>query len=162
MRRKPPESLVLAGNDFNGNSIPTSYTSLTSLQLLNMGSCNLTGFLDSSLANLVSLVELFLDDNMLSGTFPSALLTSPKLGTYNFIWQPLLCFFASLFDCLYIEKLYLSGNQLTGLIPNGLWRMTTLVELSLGSNTNMTGQIGTSIGNMVNLGKSTGRIVKVD
>jgi hypothetical protein len=59
---------------------------------------------------------------------------------------------------LSVEKLYLSDNQLSGLIPNGLWGMSNLVELSLASNVNLIGQIGSAIGNMVNLGKSTGLI----
>ena len=61
-----------------------SYYGLTSLQLLDMENCNLTGFLDASILNLAGLVELNLKDNMLSGTFPPLLLGLSNLGTKKF------------------------------------------------------------------------------
>ena len=79
-RHSISESFVLADNNFRGSTIPTSYAGLTSLQLLNLAKCSLTGSLDASIANLDKLVKLYLDQNMLSGVLPTNLFASNSLG----------------------------------------------------------------------------------
>jgi hypothetical protein len=50
------------------------------------------------------------------------------------------------------EILYLSNNELTGEVPDAIWNMSTLVELSLSSNFNLTGQLGLDLSLMRDLG----------
>ena len=149
------ESLVLYGNRFQSGEIPSAYYNLTMLQVLDMSNCNITGPIDGSITNLVDIQELYLENNMLTGVFPSVL-NLANLGTLHgnsnaSMLIRMLILGSYIFGPK--EKLYLSGNGLTGQLPAGVWDMSSLVELSLSSNVGLSGQIGASIGNMTELSK---------
>jgi hypothetical protein len=64
------------------------------------------------------------------------------------------------YNRIWTEKLYLSNNEFTGEIPDTIWNMTSLVELSLSNNFNLTGQLGTDLFMMSDLGAFTTNIYR--
>lgn len=82
------------------SQIPAQLTLLKKLQTLNLGRNKISGGIES-LAAISSLQQLFLNNNQISGNFPSALLGMSRLMMVN-----------------------LNSNQLTGDLPNKLPEIT--------------------------------------
>lgn len=80
--------------------IPTQFSTLSRLQTLNLGRNKISGGI-GTLTSLTSLQQLFLNNNQLTGNFPSALLGMSKLMMVN-----------------------LNSNQLTGKLPDQLPSIT--------------------------------------
>lgn len=84
---------------------------LSTLQVLNLSSCSITGSIPSSLGNLTRLKSLILSDNSLTGRMPSSLGQLSSLSVLN-----------------------LSRNSLTGSIPSSYMSLGNLTVLDLSSN----------------------------
>lgn len=92
------EWLSLENNQLS--QIPAQLSQLKKLECLNLGRNKISGGV-SALTGLLSLQQLFLNNNQISGSFPSALLGMPKLMMVN-----------------------LNSNQLTGELPDQLPKIT--------------------------------------
>ena len=108
-------------------SIPSTLGNLTSLTNLWLNNNQLTGSIPSELGDLTNLTQLYLNNNQLTGTIP------PKLG-----------------DLTSLDRLWLYVNQLTGTIPSELGDLTNLTNLSLHNN-QLTGTIPSALGDLTNL-----------
>ncbi|KAK7382159.1 hypothetical protein VNO80_00891 [Phaseolus coccineus] len=93
-------------------------SSLTSMQVLSMSSCNLSGPFDSSLGKLQSLLILQLDQNNLSCPVPESL--------------------GSLFN---LTTLQLSGCGLSGVFPKNIFQIPSLQVLDLSDNPGLHGSL---------------------
>jgi len=126
-------------NYFN-SSIPSWFFNMSNLTELHLSDSSLIGHVPSMLGrwNLYKLQNLDLSSNYLTGDITEMI-------------EALSCSNQSL------VSLYLSNNQLTGKLPHSLGKFTSLYDLDLSRNsvnsqTDVSGPIPTSIGNLSNLG----------
>jgi Leucine-rich repeat (LRR) protein len=120
--------LALPGNQLTG-PLP-DVSGLTALTSLTLFYNQLTGGLPDQDGDLpLSLVELDLDHNRLSGSIPESISTLVNL-----------------------KSLDLSNNQFTGSIPPGIGELIQLTKLDL-SNNQFSGEVPPSFSNLVNLKK---------
>lgn len=133
---KIPKSLALLPNleelrlgYFNSyeGGIPPEFGSISTLKLLDLGSCNLDGEIPPSLGNLKKLHTLFLQVNRLTGRIPSELSGLESLMSFD-----------------------LSINQLVGEIPESFVKLQNLTLINLFRN-NLHGPIPPFIGDLPNL-----------
>jgi len=110
-------TLHIWGNQLTG-SIPSTLGDLANLRILNLHSNKLTGEIPASLVHrdqqgqpASQLLELYLNENLLSGAIP------PELG-----------------DLSQLQYLGLSSNRLQGTIPTELGQLTGLVSLGICNN----------------------------
>ncbi|KAL0322847.1 UNVERIFIED_CONTAM: putative LRR receptor-like serine/threonine-protein kinase [Sesamum angustifolium] len=128
-------SLSIPDTFLNLSSLPSDLSSLSSLQLLNLSSTNISGSIPPSFGSLTQLRLLDLSSNSLSGPIPS------ELGKLTLL-----------------QFLFLNSNRLTGAIPQ---QLANLSSLQLGLLTNLTtfgaaatglsGVIPPTFGNLINL-----------
>ncbi|KAK0597281.1 hypothetical protein LWI29_023683 [Acer saccharum] len=125
----------LAGNPLNG-FLPSSIGNLsTSLELLSMSNCNISGSIPYEFGKLKNLVTLYLSSNELTGSIPVTLGNMQELQGlflgYNKLEGSIpdeLCHLDNL------AELYLDSNKLFGAIPACFGHLTSLRILMLGSN----------------------------
>ena len=101
-------------------------SSLTNLEVLDMGFCRVRGRLPTSMSRLSKLSELNFQVNELTGPIPNEIL-APGL-----------------------RRLDLQQNKFTGPLPPKLANLTDLTSLQLGSN-KLTGPIPVGLGNLTSL-----------
>ncbi|KAF5745184.1 protein BRASSINOSTEROID INSENSITIVE 1-like [Tripterygium wilfordii] len=146
------ESLDLSSNNFSG-SVPSGICQDpgNSLQELYLQNNLLTGSIPASLSNCSQLVSLHLSFNSLTGTIPSSLGSLSKLQDLK-LWLNQLHgeIPPELGNIQTLETLILDFNDLTGPIPSNLSNCTSLNWISL-SNNQMSGEIPGSIGTLANL-----------
>uniref|UniRef100_A0A0D9WRJ2 Receptor kinase-like protein Xa21 n=1 Tax=Leersia perrieri TaxID=77586 RepID=A0A0D9WRJ2_9ORYZ len=147
------ESLVLQGNKFHGQ-IPASLGNARNLQVINLRDNAFHGIVPSfgnlhnltqlnlgmnqleagdwsflsSLTTCSHLVSLCIDVNILNGSLPSSIARLPKS----------------------LEELLLSGNQISGAIPQEIDKLENLQVLHMEQNL-LTGNLPDSLGNLPNL-----------
>jgi hypothetical protein len=92
---------VLSGNAYN-SSVPLELASLPNLQRLYLEEASLTGSLDF-VTSMTSIVELWMDFNLVEGTIPT------EIGTLSTL-----------------ASLSLANNVLTGAIPKEMASMTQM------------------------------------
>ncbi|GLJ41811.1 hypothetical protein SUGI_0865660 [Cryptomeria japonica] len=135
MPRSRMSNLVLDSNyGLKGNlSFMLSHSS--SLVVLSLSQCNLTGVFPTSIANFSKLMRMDLGYNNLEGSIPSSFgsLTSLRYLYLNYNQlsgqiPPSLCQLPTL------SELYLGHNQLSGAIPDCLSKLSSLDTLSLHSS----------------------------
>lgn len=107
--------------------ISSTIGGLLTLQQLYLNENVLSGNIPSSLGDLSSLQDLVLDNNILTGTLP------PSLGNLSSL-----------------ELLYLSSNSLSNSIPSSLGFLSSLTTLHLQSN-ELSSTIPTSLGMLISL-----------
>ncbi|XP_019158223.1 PREDICTED: receptor-like protein 12 [Ipomoea nil] len=116
----------LTQTNFHGE-LPESIGNLQSLEVLDIFRCNLSGLIPSSLANLTSIIELNFRYNRFTGSLPP----------FHSISVPNLCGELEEFSntsSSVLKKIYLNGNQLSGVVPKSIFELPNLIRLSLGSN----------------------------
>ncbi|CAN4094004.1 unnamed protein product [Withania somnifera] len=133
---KIPKSLALLPNleelklgYFNSyeGGIPPEFGSISTLKLLDLGSCNLDGEIPPSLGNLKKLHTLFLQVNRLSGRIPSELSGLESLMSFD-----------------------VSINQLVGELPESFVKLQNVTLINVFRN-NLHGPIPPFIGDLPNL-----------
>jgi gliding motility-associated-like protein len=160
-------------NNLTAGPIPSSFSRLTNLYSLKLDYCNITGEVPISLIQSLSLGELSLSNNQLSGTLPIELRkfqninlshnqltgTLPiSLGTagssigyldlsYNLLLGTIPTALST-WDNIY--GLTLRGNDFTGVVPVELGDMNEIGQLDLGEN-ELTGTIPVALSNANNL-----------
>ncbi|KAF8776347.1 hypothetical protein HU200_003574 [Digitaria exilis] len=164
--------------NFKGEAMPQDETidGFQNLQFLSLSKCSLTGKIPLWLSKLKILEILFLEknqltgpipawiknisNNSLTGEIPTALTTMPMLTSKKstarlqqrvyelpiYVAHALEYHIPTAFPVL----LNLGRNNFTGLIPDKIGQLKTLVSLNLGSN-KLTGEIPQSICNLTNL-----------
>ncbi|XP_010925350.1 uncharacterized protein [Elaeis guineensis] len=145
-------SLSLPNTFLNLSYIPPELSSLTSLQLLNLSSANISGPIPPSIGALSSLRFLDLSSNSLSGPIPSQLgsLSSLQFLLLNSnhlsgLIPPTLANLSAL------QVLCLQDNLLNGSIPSHLRSLLSLQQFRIGGNPYLTGRIPPQLGLLANL-----------
>ncbi|KAH9319479.1 hypothetical protein KI387_021248, partial [Taxus chinensis] len=148
--------LQLCGNHFTGH-IPFQFGKLSELQELSFWGNQLTGEIPSSLSNCTLLQSIDLSLNRLSGTVP---LEFGKLRNLQYLLlggnhlvsgSSGLSILTALTNCSYLEVLELSINDLTGVLPSSVSRLSSVLSsLGLASN-KLEGSIPSDIGNLTKL-----------
>ncbi|MED6122590.1 hypothetical protein PIB30_041128 [Stylosanthes scabra] len=128
--------LDLSGCQFPGSQIPSSFSNLTHLTLLELFSSELNGSIPSFLSNLQHLTNLDLSDNNLSGQFPNVLGQLTKLQKLNLRGNRLggKLLLSSLANLTQISSLDCSYNKFEGSLPDKIAGFTSLTELVLNDN----------------------------
>ncbi|KAI5660960.1 hypothetical protein M9H77_20283 [Catharanthus roseus] len=134
-------------------SIPEWFGSklATTLQVLDLRSCSITGAIPSSLGNLSSLNSLYLSGNSLTGSIPSSL--GQLLGlevldlSRNSLTGSIPVSFTSLRN---ITMLGMSMNYLSGVIPPGIGTLTRLKFLNFSGNS-LSSSVPAQLGDLSNL-----------
>jgi len=169
--------LYLRENELTG-SIPPEIGNLTNLTHLNLRSNLLTGSIPSEIGNLTNLIGLRLDDNQLTGEIPESICN--LVGGYSIIYisnnqlcppypsciedyvgeqdlcscgfddDDMVYLWGNCYSIEYTTEIYLSNSGLTGEIPSEIGNLTNLTYLFLSSN-QLTGSIPPEIGNLTNL-----------
>ncbi|XP_026459900.1 probable LRR receptor-like serine/threonine-protein kinase At3g47570 [Papaver somniferum] len=126
-------TLALGGNVFSG-SLPSSISNVSRLSQLDFSRNRFTGDVPPNLGSLQDLVRLSLGEN--------------QLGTGE---ADDLIFFTSLSNCSHLEVLALTGNNLSGQLPDSIASLSTkLTKLYMGGN-RVFGKIAPGIENLVSL-----------
>ncbi|KAJ6976489.1 hypothetical protein NC653_028585 [Populus alba x Populus x berolinensis] len=135
--------LDLFSNKFMGQ-VPDSLGSLVNLSYLDLSNNQLACPIHSQLNTLSNLESLYLSNNMFNGTIPSFLLALPTLQYLDLHNNNLIGNISELqHDSL--TYLDLSNNHLHGPIPSSIFKQENLTTLILASNSNLTGEISSSI-----------------
>ncbi len=113
-------SLLIAGNALTGR-IPRSLENATNLQELNLGSNALSDSIPAFLGNLLSLRVLRLNNNQLLGSIPNTF-GSPTRKV------------AALTSTPNLQEFDVSGNRVTGSIPDNFRTLRRLTVLAAGNN----------------------------
>ncbi|MBA0743077.1 hypothetical protein Gogos_005797 [Gossypium gossypioides] len=124
---------------------------LSTLQVLDLRSCNITGVLPSSMGNLTNLTSLYLSDNRLTGQIPSTLGQLLSLLVLDLSKNSLTGSIPSSFGSLRnLTSLDISSNSLRGSIPPGLGALSKLQTLNLSVN-GLTSSIPSQLGELDSL-----------
>lgn len=133
------------------STIPPSISLLSSLTLLDLSGCLLTGSIPRELSNLTLLEHLFLDVNELSGSVMSDLGRLTSLETLYLDFNDFTSSLPSELGLMTsLKKLHIQGSKLSGRIPSSLGKLTTLENLNLYSS-QLTGPIPAELGHMEQL-----------
>ncbi|XP_027174478.1 probable leucine-rich repeat receptor-like protein kinase At1g35710 [Coffea eugenioides] len=118
------EEVHLNSNNFSG-SLPSGLGDLSSLGTMDLTSNHFSG----SIGNLMNLVNLYLENNLLTGFIPKSIGRIPS-------------FFGQLKS---LVTLSIENNQLEGPVPSNLGQLQSLAELNLGGN-RLSGRLLKTIG----------------
>ncbi|KAG5515160.1 hypothetical protein RHGRI_036262 [Rhododendron griersonianum] len=146
-------SLSIPNTFLNLSFLPSQLSSLSSLQLLNLSSTNISGPIPPSFGSLSSLRLLDLSSNSLSGPIP------PELGLLGVSLQFLFLnsnrlsgqIPQQLANLSSLQVLCLQDNVLNGSIPSQLGSLLSLQQFRVGGNPFLTGQIPPQLGLLTNL-----------
>jgi hypothetical protein len=116
------------------NTLTGSVPTLPSLELMSIGFNFLTGPITES-TSLTSLLIIFLDWNLISGSIPESIFSSSMLKVFSLLGNQLSGSLTSqLGDMVELAVLDLSDNDLTGAIPSEIGFLANLEQLHLASN----------------------------
>ncbi|KAL7146365.1 hypothetical protein ABFS83_06G035800 [Erythranthe nasuta] len=154
------QCLVLSYNNLSGNIPPKSPKYFQQVSVIpdssyvqhhgiyDLSHNRLSGSIPQELGNCVVLVDLLLNNNMLSGAIPSSLSRLSNLTTLDLSENLLNGSIPREFGgSVKLQGLYLGNNVLTGTIPDSLGGLIGLVKLNLSSNM-LTGSIPPSFGKL--------------
>ena len=129
--------LKLYDNGLAGNSLPLELVELKYLHIIDLGSNNLAGTIDTYFSRFTHLRELYLNRNEFRGRLHTNMtkgLTKLKVLSLgrNFLTGNVDDLFLQ--DLTSLENLSLEYNKLSGVIPTVLGNMKTLQHIRLGGN----------------------------
>jgi Leucine-rich repeat (LRR) protein len=145
------EELDLSGNSFNHHAASCWFWNITSLVYLNLAYTDLYGQLPKALGDMTSLRYLSFRrtniDLMMTDLKRLCSLRILDLQEYSSDENDVAELIDKLPQCFpnKLQELYLSNNQLRGVLPNSMQHLTSLVFLDLSIN-NIVGPLPTSIG----------------
>ncbi|CAH2051592.1 unnamed protein product [Thlaspi arvense] len=123
----------------------------STLRVLDLSSCSVSGVVPFTLGNLTSLRSLNLSRNSLTGLVPSSLGDLSNLSELNLSWNSLTGALPPSFSSLLnLTTLDVSSNYLTGPIPPGVGSLSKLLYLNFSSNS-FSSPIPPQLGDLVNL-----------
>ncbi|KAG6543212.1 hypothetical protein Mapa_015463 [Marchantia paleacea] len=143
-------------NVFFNSRIPDSWTKLTSLRILQLDTCNITGTIPTTINQLKSLETLHITAGWtasvaLTGSLPSQVCDLTKLLFIGLEGNSLTGSLPSCFDRLKsLRSLHLGDNSFSGTLPWSIGSMPSLSELNLANN-QISGYIPGSIGSLANI-----------
>ncbi|KAE8668481.1 putative LRR receptor-like serine/threonine-protein kinase [Hibiscus syriacus] len=145
-------SLSLPDAFLNLSSLPPQLSSLSSLQLLNFSSTNISGTIPSSFGKLVHLRLLDLSSNTLTGSIPQELGQHSSLQ-FLFLNSNRLSgrIPPQLGNLTSLQVLCLQDNLLNGSIPSQMGSLVSLQQFRIGGNPYLTGEIPSQLGLLTNL-----------
>ncbi|RCV29721.1 hypothetical protein SETIT_6G035000v2 [Setaria italica] len=130
-----------------GGMLPGSIANLsTSMEYLSISNNMLSGQIPPTIGNLTVLTSLFLEDNMLTGPIPSSLGSCPLQSLsleHNRLTGPIpkeILLISTLSDYATFQE-----NMLTGSLPSEVGHLKNLVTLDVSGN-RLTGEIPNSLG----------------
>ncbi|KAL3500672.1 hypothetical protein ACH5RR_039765 [Cinchona calisaya] len=128
------ETLELAENPLNG-FIPASVGNLsTSLKYFKIRASNIKGPIPNEIGNLSSLILISLEDNQLSGVVPRTIKDLQNLQVLSLMRNQLRGSLDTFCSMHTLAELYLSQNQISGLIPDCFGNITSIRSLYLRYN----------------------------
>ncbi|CAI9771411.1 unnamed protein product [Fraxinus pennsylvanica] len=132
--------------------LPSSFDSLSKLELFSISKNNITGEIPATFGNLSSLTRLYGGSNNLMGRIPDALGLLTRLELLAFGENRLNGIIpSSIFNLSYISIFDLAVNQIQGTLPSDLVTTLPVLEFfSVGVN-QFTGSIPVSLSNASNL-----------
>ncbi|CAH8288148.1 unnamed protein product [Eruca vesicaria subsp. sativa] len=123
----------------------------TTLRVLDLSSCSVTGVVPVTFGNLTSLMSLNLSRNSLTGSVPSSLGELSSLSELDLSRNTLTgALPPSLSSLLNLTSLDVSSNYLTGPISPGIGMLSKLLYLNFSSNS-FSSSIPPQLGDLVNL-----------
>ncbi|CAL2274846.1 unnamed protein product [Prunus armeniaca] len=128
----------------------SNFTRLKKLKTLCIRQSYLVGELPGTIGEMEALEELDLAINSLSGTIPSGLFLLENLSIIHLFQNVLSGHVPQVVEALNLSAIDLSGNYLTGPIPEDYGKLTKLTVLALSYN-GFSGEIPTNIGRLPNL-----------
>jgi Leucine-rich repeat (LRR) protein len=142
-------TLSLSYNKLRG-PLPWELALLTNLEVLDVALNSLTGSIPTRIMNLTSLQALIVSENSLSGSVPAAISGLTKLEIFSAGYIGLKGTLPSTISPSLVQ-IDLSGNNLTGPIPDSWWTtMPGLVFVSLPQN-KLTGSLPSTFVELSNL-----------
>lgn len=124
---------------------------LTSLQVLDLRSCAITGTIPSSFGNLTNLTSLYLSSNRLTGIIPSTLGQLSRLSVLDLSHNSLTGSIPTIFSSLgSLSLLDISSNFLAGAIPPDIGTLSNLQILNL-SNNSLSSSVPAQLGDLSGL-----------
>ncbi|CAA7051491.1 unnamed protein product [Microthlaspi erraticum] len=124
---------------------------LSTLQVLDLSSCSVSGVVPLTLGNLTSLKSLNLSRNSLTGLVPTSLGDLSNLHEIDLSKNTLTGTLPQSFSSFKnLRVLDVSSNYLTGPIPPGLGSLPELLHLNFSSNS-FSSSIPSQLGDLVNL-----------
>ncbi|XP_027152390.1 receptor kinase-like protein Xa21 [Coffea eugenioides] len=128
-------SLWIAENPLNG-FLPKSIGNLSSsLESISASNCGIISEIPSSFGNLSNLVDLFFDNNSLTGLIPTTIKWFLKLQRIDLSDNQILGAIPSEFcNLLNLGEIRLGQNMFSGMVPSCLGNVTTLRYVYLNSN----------------------------
>ncbi|XP_058111052.1 LRR receptor-like serine/threonine-protein kinase RGI5 [Magnolia sinica] len=145
-------SLSLPNTFLNLTSLPPHLSSLSSLQLLNLSSSNVSGTIPPSFSLLSHLRVFDLSSNSLSGPIPPLLGSIPTLQFLLLNSNRLSGHIPpSLANLSSLQVLCLQDNLLNGSIPQQFGSLASLQQLRIGGNPFLIGAIPPQLGLITNL-----------
>ncbi|MCO5570484.1 hypothetical protein L7F22_024206 [Adiantum nelumboides] len=131
--------LRLSKSGLSGAIPAGSLSQLTELRALNLGSNNLSGILPADLTNCGFVRNIYLLNNMFSGSLPSNFSSWPNLNRFDVSFNNFTGNVSpSLAEASQLDTLYLQNNSLTGSLPP--LNMSSLTKFNA-SNNNFNGSI---------------------
>ena len=131
--------------------IPSSWSSLTNLRIINMSSNDLTGTLPGFLGSFDELIRLSLADNNFTGSIPNSFSGLTALQEVYLFGNQLSGDIPDIFGQMpSLWYLDMRMNQLSGTLPASLGSLSSLQELYLSGNS-LSGTIPATLGNLTQL-----------
>ncbi len=142
------QTLKLDRNSFFGK-IPPALGNLSKLEYLYLGNNDLTGEIPSEIGNLTNLKFFNIDQNDLEGAVPAELTNCSKLESFR-AGNNALTSLPDFSTLEFFRDLWVSGNQLSGPLPEFFYQLTKIRTFNIGGN-NYEGEISPDIANLQNL-----------
>ncbi|KAL2513433.1 putative LRR receptor-like serine/threonine-protein kinase [Abeliophyllum distichum] len=150
--------MELSGNQFSGHLPSTIGLSLQNLEELYLGDNTLTGVIPSSITNASILTIISMGPIFLTGAVPNfgnlRLLKRLLIGENNLTAESSsleLRFFSSLKNCLYLELIEVSLNQLNGILPASIGNFSISLQIFRSFGCHIKGAIPDEIENLSSL-----------